>query len=275
MSKLRASTFCCAFSSALLIQGWTIASSSLRPSFCSMPSMRSRPKMRIRSSSQRQEEMRVAGVALAAGAAAQLVVDAAALVALGADDVEAAGGEAPSALRPAISASDRVSARLARSGLVLDAGELVARCRMSSIAAELDVGAAAGHVGGDGHRARHAGLGDDVGFLLVIARVQHLVRHLLLLEQFRQVLRLLDRGGADQHRLAALAAVADDADDRLVLLGGRAIDLVVVVDAGDRDVGRDLDHLEPVDVEELRPPRSAPCRSCRRACRTCGSSSGR
>ena len=50
MSKLRASTFCCAFSSALLIQGWTIASSSLRPSFCSMPSMRSEPKMRIRSS---------------------------------------------------------------------------------------------------------------------------------------------------------------------------------------------------------------------------------
>ena len=42
---------------------------------------------------QRQEELRMAGIALAAGAAAQLVVDAPALVALGADDVEAAGGE--------------------------------------------------------------------------------------------------------------------------------------------------------------------------------------
>ena len=51
MSKLRASTFCCAFSSALLIQGWTIASFSFRPSFCSMPSSLSEPKMRIRSSS--------------------------------------------------------------------------------------------------------------------------------------------------------------------------------------------------------------------------------
>ena len=51
MSKLRASTFCCAFSSALLIQGWTIASPSLRPRFCSIVSMRSEPKMRIRSSS--------------------------------------------------------------------------------------------------------------------------------------------------------------------------------------------------------------------------------
>ena len=42
---------------------------------------------------QRQEELRAPGIALAAGAAAQLVVDAAALVALGADHVEAAGGE--------------------------------------------------------------------------------------------------------------------------------------------------------------------------------------
>ena len=38
-----------------------------------------------------EEEARLAGVALAAGAAAQLVVDAARLVALGADDEQAAG----------------------------------------------------------------------------------------------------------------------------------------------------------------------------------------
>ncbi len=44
---------------------------------------------------QRQEEARRAGIALAAGAAAQLIVDAPALVALGADDVEAAGLDAP------------------------------------------------------------------------------------------------------------------------------------------------------------------------------------
>ncbi len=46
--------------------------------------------MRIRSSLQRQEEFRAARIALAAGAAAQLIVDAAALMPLGADDVEAA-----------------------------------------------------------------------------------------------------------------------------------------------------------------------------------------
>jgi hypothetical protein len=35
-----------------------------------------------------------------------------------------------------------------------------------------------------------------------------------------------------------------------LLLDG-AVDLVVLVLAGDRDVGRDLDHLELVDLEEL------------------------
>ena len=45
---------------------------------------------RISSSSRLQVEAALAGVALAAGAAAELVVDAAALVALGAEHVEAA-----------------------------------------------------------------------------------------------------------------------------------------------------------------------------------------
>src|SRR5262249_44846165 len=40
-------------------------------------------------------------------------------------------------------------------------------------AAELDVGAAPRHVGGDGHRPGNACLGNDLCFLLVIARVQH------------------------------------------------------------------------------------------------------
>ena len=44
---------------------------------------------------EREEEARRAGVALAAGATAQLVVDAACVVALGADDVEAPGGHDP------------------------------------------------------------------------------------------------------------------------------------------------------------------------------------
>ena len=119
------------------------------------------------------------------------------------------------------------------------------------VAAELNVGAAAGHVGGDGHRAGNAGLGDDMRLLLVIAGVQHLVRDLVLLQELRQDFRFLDRGGADQHRLAALLRFLDQRDDGPVFLLRRAIDLVVLVVADHVHVGRHLDHVEAVDVHEL------------------------
>ena len=93
MSKLRASTFCCAFSSALLIQGWTIASPSFRPSLVQHAVELVGAEDAHQVVFQRQEELRVAGVALAAGAAAQLVVDAPAFMALGAEHEQPAGGE--------------------------------------------------------------------------------------------------------------------------------------------------------------------------------------
>jgi hypothetical protein len=43
------------------------------------------------------------------------------------------------------------------------------------VAAEHDVGTAAGHVGGDGDGAGLAGAGDDAGLALVLLGVQHLV----------------------------------------------------------------------------------------------------
>jgi hypothetical protein len=67
----------------------------------------------------------------------------------------------------------------------------------------------------------------------------------------REHLGFLDRGGADEDRLAGLVGLLDLLDDGAVFLLGRAVDLIVVVDAGDRLVGRDLDHAELVDLEEL------------------------
>ncbi len=66
-----------------------------------------------------------------------------------------------------------------------------------------------------------------------------------------KLLGLLDRGRADQHRLAAGLAVVDQRQDRAVFLDRRAIDLVVVVEPHHRHVGRHLDHFEIVDVDEL------------------------
>ena len=92
----------------------------------------------------RQVEAALALVALAPRAAAELVVDAPAFVAFGAEHVEAA--------------------------------------EVGHALAELDVDAAAGHVGGDRHGVPLTGALDDLGLALVLLGVQHVVRHAVALE---------------------------------------------------------------------------------------------
>ena len=144
-----------------------------------------------------------------------------ALVPLGADDVEAAGGERLLLELGDLARGSPRSGR-SRSAALLEVGEFVRDAHVG-IAAELDVGAAARHVGGDRDRAGHAGLGDDEGLLLVEAGVQHGEglgrlavagrpverlqrvrvgevdqRVALLDHEVGELLGLLDRGGADQ-----------------------------------------------------------------------------
>ena len=119
------------------------------------------------------------------------------------------------------------------------------------VAAQEDVDAAAGHVRGDGDRRQLPGLGDDLGFPVVLLRVQHLVRDAALLELARELLRLLDRDGADQHRLALLVAFGDVVDRGVVLRVFRLVDVVGVVDADHRPVRRDRHDLQVVGVREL------------------------
>ena len=52
---------------------------------------------------------------------------------------------------------------------------------------------------------RASGLGDDVGFALVILGVQHFMLHAHFLEKCRQMLGFLDGNRADQNRLAAFS----------------------------------------------------------------------
>ena len=197
---------------------------------------------------QGQEELGRPGVALATGAAAQLVIDAAAFVAFGAQDKEAAGGDHLFLLFRHLGAQGGdASVALGAVGHVV---QFLADAHVR-VAAKLDVGAAARHVGGDGHRAKVAGLGDDIGLLFVIAGVEDLVLDVVFLEQGRQVLGLLDGDGADQDRLAALLAVRDELQDGVVLLGHGAVHLVVEVFADTRQVGGDVHHLELVDFREL------------------------
>ena len=59
------------------------------------------------------------------------------------------------------------------------------------------------------------GLHHDLGLARVLLGVEHVVRQLFLVQELRQHLGVLDRGGADQHRLAALVAILDVVDHRL------------------------------------------------------------
>jgi hypothetical protein len=119
------------------------------------------------------------------------------------------------------------------------------------VAAEHDVDAATGHVGGHGDGAEPAGLGDDVGLALVVLGVEDLGLDPPLLQQAVDPLRLLDGDGADQHRLAAVVALGDLVDQGLELGLLALVDHVAVVLADHRLVGRDLDHAQLVDVVEL------------------------
>ena len=206
---------------------------------------------------QRQVEPRLARVALAAGTPAQLVVDATRLVALGAQHVEAADVDDVLGLFGGLRLDLRqflVPGRLVLVGRLDRVQAPLAQPRVQQevdVAAEHDVGAAAGHVGGDGDRPAPAGLGDDAGLLLVELRVEHVVRDAALGELPRQVLRALHAGGADQDRLALLVALGDVVDDGDVLGFLGLVDQVGLVLADHRPVGRDRDHAELVDLVQL------------------------
>jgi hypothetical protein len=119
------------------------------------------------------------------------------------------------------------------------------------VAAEHDVHAAAGHVGGDGDGAEPAGLGDDVRLAFVVLGVEDRVLDAALVQQPRDPLGLLDGDGADQDRLALAVAVGDLVDQRVELGRLGLVDDVAVVGAAHRLVGGDLDDAELVDVVEL------------------------
>src|SRR5690606_22640155 len=102
---------------------------------------------------EREEELRAARIALTAGTAAQLAVDAPRLVALRTDDVQATR----------LHHLYFVAVRIAYHGGL----------RLAYAVAQLDVGTAAGHIRRDRDRALLARERDDLGFALVVLRVQH------------------------------------------------------------------------------------------------------
>ena len=141
-----------------------------------------------------QVEAALAGIALTAGTASELVVDSPGFMALGADDEQAAScADLVRLVTDGIPVLVQQGFVLGPDGQHLGIGSLgvgvglpqqflgqVGLCQLClgkevGVAAQHDVGTAACHVGGDGDGAEFTGLGNDLGFLLVVLGVQNVV----------------------------------------------------------------------------------------------------
>ena len=198
---------------------------------------------------QAQVEARRARVALAAGTPAQLVVNAARLMAFGGDDAQAALGLDQLVL--GLPGGAQLFDLLCLGSVVQCGVSMHRRQQFFQVAAEHDIGTAAGHVGGDGDHLGPAGLGHDLGFARMLLGVQNLVRQLFLLQQLGDDFRVLDRGRAHQHRLAALVTVADVVDRCLVFFLGGLVDAVELVVAAAGAVRRHHHGFQAVDFLEF------------------------
>ncbi len=197
----------------------------------------------------REVEAGAPRVALTAGTAAELVVDASGFVTFRPDDAKAPGRHdfVVELLPLGLDGFDLRGAFFFRERLVVADGVH----GLVDAAAQDDVGAAARHVGRDRHHAGTARFEDDLRFALVLLGVQDVVFDPGGGEELREHFGILDRRGPEKNRLVLLVAALHVLDDRRVLFLHRTVDLVLFVDADHRAVGRDHDGLQTVDVLEL------------------------
>ena len=119
------------------------------------------------------------------------------------------------------------------------------------IAAQLNIGATARHVGGDRYGTKLACIGHNLGLLFVLARIQHIVRHTRIFQQTRQKFRFLNRGRANQQRLPLGIGIFNFVHDAQVFFLGRAVHFVMFIFPRNRAVGRHFNHAKPVNLHKL------------------------
>ena len=239
---------------------------------------------------QRNVEAGFAGVALTAGTAAQLVVDSAGFMALGAEDIQTAcrtnlfGCRVGLGLELAVqflklSADSQnllvvsvgmavclvdhmvdvvVRNALVHLALLHTVLDLVTEILLNfiqrhglSVAAEHDIGTTACHVGRNGNCARLAGLCNDLCLALVILCVQDGVLDALGLQDLAQFLRLFDGNRADQNRLTLCVALLNAGNGRHDLAAFVLVNRIRIVLTGYRLVGRDFNNVQLIGVAEF------------------------
>ena len=220
----------------------------------------------------RQEEFRPARISLPSRATAQLVVDTAAFMPLGADNIQATG------LARLILEARHFGADFSfagSAGFPFKPGTFM-RHPHFDIAAKLDVGATPGHVGCHRNRAGNASFGDDESFLLVETGIQNgkhfgglaiagpliefgkrvgsgkIDLSIALFYQKRcKFLGFLNGCGADQHRLQTRIGNLDLANDgaQLFLIG--TIDLISLVFPAHLCISRNFDNIQVINLAKF------------------------
>jgi len=188
-------------------------------------------------------------IPLTPGPAPELVVDTPGFVAFGTDDVQTSSGQhlVVTGLPGGLDGLHLLGLFCVGQGFVsLNLGHLLIH-----IAAQHDVRAPAGHVGGDGNHPGLPGFRHDIRFPGVLLGVQHLVGQLFLIQQLGQELGIFDGGGPHQHGLAPAIAFPDVRDNGRVLFLGRAIHLILQILPLHWPMGRNHHGLQTVDFHEF------------------------
>ena len=120
-----------------------------------------------------------------------------------------------------------------------------------NVAAQFDVGSATRHVGGNRHCAGLARISNDLGFLLVLTRVQDVVRDPIFCQHLADHLGFLDRGCAHKHRLAFGIGRLDFLDDAVIFLARCPVDLIMIICPRNRLVGGHFDNAKTVNFLEF------------------------
>ena len=162
---------------------------------------------------QTQEELGRAGVALTSATTTQLVIDAAAFMALGANDMQAA--------------------------------------QLGHALAQHDISTTACHVGGDSYSAILAGQGDNFCFFFVVFSVQNIVRHATTLQHSAELLGLRNGGGANQNRLTSLMALFNLAHSCLIFSQTCLVDYVRSIHTNHGLIGGNNNYGQVVNLHKL------------------------
>jgi len=205
---------------------------------------------------QGQIETTLTGVTLTTGASAELIINTARVVSLGAEHVQSTELTNLVAFFVADGLEHRERGLVSRVELFGIGREAPTLCFATSesfvVATEHDVDATSGHVGSHRDGVLASGLRHDLGLAKVLLRVQDLVGDAGLREFAREELGLLHRRGTEQHGLALVTAFAHVVDDRGEFRGLGLEDQVRLVHTNEWLVRGDRHDRKFVGVTELR-----------------------